>query len=50
MVITPEDLTSATVLAAAITAQRLTFRIDAQVVTSLLNSVVNVYANTLPVA
>ena len=46
VVVTPEDFSVPATLAAAIAAQRLTFRIDAQVVTSLLNSVVNVYANT----
>ena len=50
VVITPEDLTSATVLAAAITAQRLTFRIDAQTVTDAWQFTVNAYANTLPVS
>lgn len=50
VVITPEDLTSATVLAAAIAAQRLTFRIDAQTVTDAWQFTVNAYANTLPVS
>lgn len=47
--ITPEDFSVPATLAAAITAKRLTFRIDAQNQTSLLNTVVNVYANSLPV-
>lgn len=50
VVITPEDLTSSTVLAAAIAAQRLTFRIDAQTVTDAWQFTVNAYANTLPVS
>ena len=50
VVITPEDLTSRTVLAAAIAAQRLTFRIDAQTVTDAWQFTVNAYANTLPVS
>lgn len=49
VVITPEDFSVPATLAAAITAKRLTFRVDAQVVTSLLNTTVNVYANSLPV-
>lgn len=50
MVITPEDFTNATVLAAAVAAQRLTFRIDAQNVTDAWQFTVNLYANDQAVA
>jgi hypothetical protein len=46
VVITPEDFSVPATRAAAIAAKRLTFRIDAQVVTGLLSSTVNFYANT----
>lgn len=49
VVITPEDLTNSVTLAAAIAAQRLTFRIDAQNVTDAWQFTVNVYANNNPV-